>query len=253
MMRFALLVASAVCTAATAIADPAAEIMRTWEGALIYAPTTAEPRQMSQDTALSWLSEHPDAAVVVYAHGCDGISKITSDTGRFLAEQGYLFVAPDSFARETKPLSCDARTLRSGLHRDVLVWRQDEIGNAIGLLRAATDAPIALMGHSEGAIATATYKGKPVDARIIEGWTCHAGWPEYAGLNAPLSEPVLSLVGIDDPWFTASWAKGDCGEFMDENDTSIVFRKPSYLHKKHWLSVDREVRQLVSAFLRENL
>jgi dienelactone hydrolase len=253
VIRFALLVASAGCSATAALADPAAEVGRTWEGALIYAPTAAEPTQMAQATALRWLSEHPDTAVVVYAHGCDGISKITSDTGRFLAGQGYFFVAPDSFARDTKPLSCDAVTLRSGLHRDVLAWRQNEIDNAIGLLRAATDAPIALMGHSEGAITAATYSGKPVDARIIEGWTCHAGWSEYAGLNAPPSEPVLSLVGSDDPWFTASWARGDCGEFMDENDRSVVFRKPSYLHKKHWLSVDQEVRQIVSAFLRGNL
>jgi hypothetical protein len=38
------------------------------------------------------------------------------------------------------------------------------------------------MGHSEGAIAVATLDAPPVAARIIEGWTCHAGWPEYRGL-----------------------------------------------------------------------
>lgn len=252
-MKNLALILALVLAPFPAAADDAVEIARTWAGALAYAPGAVGPELMEAPALMQWLAANPATPVVVYGHGCDGFSKITRDTGRWLAGEGFAFVAPDSFSRVDKPKSCDAPTNRGGLHRGVLAWRQAEIGNAIARVALATDAPIALMGHSEGAITAATYTGEPVAARVIEGWTCHAGWPEYRGLNAPTAEPVLSLVGAQDPWFSAPSAWGDCGRHMDGNDRSIVFRKPGYLHKKHWLSGDRNTRKTIVAFLREHL
>lgn len=250
MMRLWLPICALLLVAGLATADTTMDdVARTWDGALIYAPGAEGPRKMASADLPEWLSGHPETPVVVYAHGCDGISKITRDTGLFLAGTGYVFVAPDSFARRNKPKSCDPATHRSSLHREVLAWRQAEVDRAIGAVREVTDAPIALMGHSEGAITAATYQGRPLHARIIEGWTCHAGWPEYRGLNAPAAEPVLALLGSRDPWFRAAWARGDCGSFMDANDTSIVYEPPGYLHTKHWLSFDRDVRRTIGTFL----
>src|SRR5260221_594035 len=50
-------------------------------------------------------SPTPTRVVILYAHGCDGLSEISAVTGRFLARAGYLFIAPDSFARKEKPTS----------------------------------------------------------------------------------------------------------------------------------------------------
>lgn len=252
MRRLALILAL-LFTPAASHADDAVELARTWAGAMAFAPGPDGPVEMTAPALMTWLAQNPATPVVVYGHGCDGFSKITRDTGRWLADEGYAFVAPDSFARADKPQSCDAPTNRSGMHRGVLAWRQAEVGEAIARVRIATPAPIALMGHSEGAITAATYTGEAVEARIIEGWTCHAGWPEYRGLNAPAAEPVLSLLGAKDPWFRAPSAWGDCGRHMDGNDRSIVFRAPGYLHKKHWLSGDRNVRKTITGFLNEHL
>ena len=47
-----------------------------------------------------------------------------------------------------------------------------------------------LVGHSEGGITTARYnpesKIASVTARVIEGWTCNAGWDEYRGKTVHL-------------------------------------------------------------------
>ena len=78
-----------------------------------------------------------------------------------------------------------------------------------------------LKGFSEGGIATATVTGAVVNARVIEGWTCHSGWSRYRGLAASPSEPVLALVGGDDPWFRPACLHGDCGVFMDGRNGRI--------------------------------
>ncbi len=125
----------------------------------------------------------------------------------------------------------------------------------ISALPALQNVPVVLMGHSQGAITTATIENLPVAARVIEGWTCHAGWPEYRGLAAPPGQPVLALVGENDPWFQSYVLKGDCGAFMKENmeggtaSRSIVYRAPHYLNAKHWLSGDSDVQREILDFL----
>lgn len=95
--------------------------------------------------------------------------------------------------------------------------------------------------------------GESVKARIIEGWGCHADWPEYHGLNAPAAEPVLSLVGDKDPWFRNPVLQGDCGEFMvNDESQSVVFNSGS-LRYEHELLERPEVKQIVGKFLEQHL
>ena len=194
--------------------------------------------------------------MILYAHGCAGISRIDHAAGRFHAGLGYVFVAPNSFARQVKPVSCRPFLRQGGLHRPVLAWRHAELDFALTQLRALPGlarAPVALVGHSEGGITVATIRTLPVTARVIESWTCHGDWSEYIGLNAPKSEPVLSLVGEDDPWFQHPDLRGDCGTFMDANDQSVVFQQPDALHKNHWLTSKALVRQVVADFLAQHM
>ena len=249
MIRAALLMLMLAAGAATA----QSEVDRTWQQAQVWLPGT--------DTAITPAGLPADIqtrAVVLYAPGCDGLGRITTVSARFLAAAGYLVVAPDSFARAEKPVSCDPAIPRGGLHRAVLGWRQAELRHAITRLRAlpaTRDLPIALMGHSEGGITVATIEAPEVALRVIEGWTCHAGWPEYRGLNAPADQPVLALVGGLDPWFRAPVLRGDCGAFMpaDAPMRSVVYRPPNHLARKHWLSFDTTVQATVLEFLSAHL
>jgi dienelactone hydrolase len=234
------------------------ELQRTWDAAWIYVPakTAAGYRKLTAVELSSTLtSSSPRApAVILYAHGCDGLSDISAATSRFLAQAGYLVVAPDSFARREKPVSCDPSQHRGGLHRAVLGWRQAEMHYAFQRLRMLPGlqrVPVVLMGHSEGAITAATIRDLPVSGRIIEGWTCHAGWPEYRGLDTPPGQPVLALVGANDPWFRAPALRGDCGLFMQDGgrQRSIVYSPPNPLSSRHWLSFDPGVQQTILAFI----
>jgi dienelactone hydrolase len=238
------------------------ELARTWNAARIYVPATSAAGyhtvSSGEMNAAIASSEPPPAGIVLYAHGCDGLSGITDATGRFLAQAGYAVAAPDGFARLDKPTSCEPAKHQGGLHRAVLGWRQAEIRYALDRLRelpSLAGLSIVLMGHSEGAIATATVADLAVAARIVEGWTCHAGWPEYRGLNAPPGQPVLALVGENDPWFRDPELTGDCGAFMKEGmdddgiSHSIVYRAPNYLSAKHWLSSDQDVQREILEFI----
>jgi dienelactone hydrolase len=236
------------------------ELQRTWGKAWVYAPAgnTAGYKKIDTGGLAAYLSSLPSApqAVILYGHGCDGLSEISATTGRYLAQAGYLVVEPDSFARKDKPVSCQPVRHQGGLHRAVLAWRQAEIKYAFEQVEKITGLaglPIILMGHSEGAITVATIGDLPAAGRIIEGWTCHAGWPEYRGLAAPPEQPVLAISSEKDPWFRDPELAGDCGVFMQGHaaQRSIVYREPNYLADKHWLSFDKDVQKIILDFIRE--
>ncbi|WP_209427546.1 hypothetical protein, partial [Pararhodobacter sp. SW119] len=200
----AALVAAAIAVSAQPAlpdtADNPAELARTWNAARVWLP-----REPGRATGIAELAKaEVSGLIVLYAHGCDGITRITDESARFLARAGHAVIAPDSFARQRKPVSCVPARQQGSLHREVLAWRHAELSfalDALGEIAALNELPVVLMGHSEGAIAVATLEVFPVAARVIEGWTCHAGWPEYRGLNTAGDEPVLALVGENDPWF----------------------------------------------------
>ncbi len=239
---------------ATWAADDPAEIERTWQAGLVFLPGEPEPVKLSALDVAAEAALGERRPAIVYLHGCDGLSIVTALTGRFLASVGYVVVMPDGFARLEKPKSCDVATSTGGLHRAVLGWRHAEAANAIRRTRALPFVQpdgIVLMGLSEGGVTTATFTGEPVRARIIEGWTCHAGWPEYQGLAAPAGEPVLALLGADDPWFTLPVLKGDCGSFMtpENGSRSIVYKAPHLLAPYHYLTWHVEPLSEIADFL----
>jgi poly(3-hydroxybutyrate) depolymerase len=197
------------------------------------------------------------APAVVYLHGCSGLDEISSATANFLAAAGYVVFSPDSFARTNKPVSCNVAAHESSLHRGVLALRQAEAAHAVAQVRRLPfidGRRIYFYGFSEGAIAAATATGLSVRARIVEGWTCHAGWPEYVGLRAPSGQPTLTMTSQDDPWFRADWARGDCGAFMQgrPGSRSVVFRQPDPLSAQHYVSGGAEVQATILKFLREH-
>lgn len=240
----------------TNLADKPAELARTWDGGKVYLPGADGPVVLSgaeyrtQGAALAIDGSLP---VVVYMHGCSGLDTLSHATALLLVERGYAVVQPNSYARQRKPDSCKPALYLGGLHRGVLPWRHAEASHAIRTLRGepwVDQSQVYLMGLSEGAITTATYAGEPVTARVVEGWTCHAGWHEYRGLNARQDEAVLSLLGVDDPWFLQPELRGNCGVFMDNPDSRMVlFQGPHILKDYHYLLWHPSAQRALFEFL----
>lgn len=236
------------------------ELSRTWAMAKVRAPT---PSGMT-GTAMHALGETPQGVTfptVIYMHGCAGFWAGTDRRLDMLARHGFAAIAPDSFARAHKPVSCDTNTHRGGLHRGVLGMRLSEARHALRKAREldwVDTENLFLMGLSEGGITAARLSEDPppVNARVIEGWTCHAGWPEYRGLSSYEGQPVLSLVGTEDPWFQDPILRGHCGSFMRNRQAtgsrSVVFSE-GRLKYEHELLEDGGAQDIVMDFLKAHL
>jgi dienelactone hydrolase len=242
--------------------DPA-EMRRTWEAAIVRVPDG--PGRSVQvavgDLPALMAGRKARFPTVIYLHGCSGIWPGTHRRIEFLADNGFLVIAPASFARLKYPKSCDVATHQGGLYRPTLKMRQNDAGHAI---EKARDLPfvdtdrMVLMGLSEGAITTATLTPandrQRVAARVIEGWTCRAGWGEYARINAPAGEAILALVAANDPWFRNDWNRGDCGPSMTRNkgSKSVVYENGDLAERHELLDFDAPRREVL-AFLRDRL
>ena len=240
-----------------------AEMNRTWEAALVRIPTG---KGKSRRSSVGELNRELGASgkkypVVIYMHGCSGIWQGTHERVKFFADNGFLVIAPASFARAKYPQSCDIAQIKAGLYRGTLALRQSDAGNAIekaGAFNFVDASKIVLAGLSQGGVTTATFKAKnkrqKTAARIIEGWTCHAGWSEYKGINAGADEPVLSIVGSKDPWFQNDWTRGECGPYMNKTNGSVsVVYSEGDLAPRHELLEFADPRKQVLSFLSRHL
>jgi dienelactone hydrolase len=197
---------------------------------------------------------------IIYLHGCAGHWVGTAKRIDFYAKNGYAVIAPPSMARKKYAQSCDTSVPRGGMYRSVLKIRQIDAENAIlkaKQLSWTDNENIFLVGLSEGGITTATYTPKNIESsikgRVIEGWTCNAGWEEYQGVNTPYNEPVLSLVAKYDPWFQAEYLKGHCGQFKNNNplSKSIIIDDGTQLSKGHGLMHDKKIQKITLDFLKK--
>ena len=242
--------------------DHPAELHRVWQAALVRIPVHGG--QYIETTVSELPSQHLATGelfpTIIFLHGCSGIGKGVYTRINFLAAHGYAVIAPPSLARQKYPQSCDPENYRGGLYRDTLRMRQYDAGHAIETAKtlAWVDPDrIFLMGLSEGAIVAATYRSQSgkasVKARIVESWTCHAGWDEYRGVNAPADEPVLTLVAANDPWFQSPTTKGECTGFLDPHNgsKSVVYTDETLSHK-HALLEKEIVQAEVLEFLEKH-
>lgn len=241
--------------------DPA-EMRRAWNAAIVNVPGK------DKNSIEATVSELQDGKfkfdrklpAVVYMHGCSGFWPGTHMRTKFLAENGYVVVAPASLARKKYPRSCEVDSYTAGMYRQTLKMRQADAGYAIEQVRKLPFVDgdrIVLMGLSQGGITAATFKPQnkqqKVRARIIEGWTCHDNWPEYNGVRASASEPVLALVGTRDPWFQDT-SQGDCQPFLNPNNgsASIVYSNEPLAGRHELMEFSSPKREVVH-FLRRHL
>lgn len=234
------------------------ELKRTWDAAIVRIPKSngAYSSFIMRDLNAQSITEFQSFPTIIYLHGCSGVWAGTYTRLNFLAKAGFAVIAPVSFARAKYPQSCDPASSKGGMYRGVLNMRQNDAAYAIANAKQldwVDENNIFLMGHSQGGITTATFnstdKHLSVNARVIEGWTCHAGWNEYKGINAPDNEPILALVGEDDPWFQNSWSRGDCGAYINNNGSQSIVLSKGALSARHALLEDRDLQKMVLEFL----
>lgn len=238
------------------------EMERVWQAALVRIPNHEHGYIETTVGDFHTLQLDPGEKfpAVVFLHGCSGIGKGTLTRINFLAANGYLVIAPPSMARKKYPQSCDRENLRGGLYRDTLKMRQYDAGYAIEKTRALAWVDpdrVYLVGLSEGGITAATFQSQSgkamLRARVVEAWTCHAGWDEYRGINAPAGEPVLTLLAAEDPWFQGPTTRGECTGFLrpGNGSKSVVYTEAD-LRQRHALLEDERVRAEVLDFLRKH-
>ena len=202
--------------------------------------------------------------IVIFAHGCSGTVSITHNRIDFLVDNGYVVIAPQSFARKKYARSCDPMIHRGGMYREILSMRHEDIRHVVRNVRRfdwVNTGQVILMGHSEGGIIAATYvsnsKDDYVDMRIIEGWTCRSqgpyGWFEYHGLKSKKETPVLALVSKLDPWFQKEWSKGDCGKFLKNKKSKSYVFDSDYIKRSHQPLNFKEVQNITIKFMKNNL
>ena len=202
--------------------------------------------------------------IVIFAHGCSGTVSITHNRMDFLVDNGYVVIAPQSFARKKYARSCDPMIHRGGMYREILSMRHEDIRHVVRNVRRfdlVNTGQVILMGHSEGGIIAATYasnsKDDYVDMRIIEGWTCRSqgpyGWFEYHGLKSKKETPVLALVSKLDPWFQKEWSKGDCGKFLKNKKSKSYVFDSNYIKRSHQPLNFKEVQNITNKFMKNNL
>ncbi len=159
--------------------------------------------------------------VVIYMHGCSGISQTDNRWGAYLKEIGYIVVQPDSTRRD-RPISCDPRSFKAGLFPGVLELRLEEVHFAREQVERAAWADkskIFLMGHSEGGRTVALTTRTDFRGVIVSAHKCGFG------LRTPAAVPLLAIDHETDPWYPGA-ASGACAQFFGgrENARMLTLR-----------------------------
>jgi len=220
------------------------EMERTWISSIVRIPIGLGKSKLSNIKEMKKLlnTQLRKFPTVIFLHGCYGIHSGSHHRLKFLADNGFLAIAPVSFARKKYPKSCDIYSLESGLYRGTINIRQFDAKYAlkrISELGFIDHKNIILMGHSQGGITTATLQindlKQKLKARVIEGWNCAPDvWSEYTGMNAEKDEIVLSMVGYSDPWFSYSNYKLGCGPLLNiSNGSKGIVYKEGFLQYEH--------------------
>ena len=105
--------------------DDPEELARTWSGSRVYIPGITRQihtrmKSLPVDFRAGKQGQFP---LIIYLHGCSGFWRGTAQRANFFTQLGFAVIAPDSFARREKPVSCVPRRKIGGFHRGVLYLR----------------------------------------------------------------------------------------------------------------------------------
>jgi len=260
----ALLGALALASCASGLPSGDADIVRTWQQALIVlppadpgaAPLMVRNSSSAHERHMRRLPPRTRYPTVVFMHGCTGIGNIAflEELGRL----GFAVIAPDSFARRFRPLQCEPGTQRGGRNLFVYDFRSAELTYALGRLPELPWVDLDdlfLIGASEGGVTAALFRADVFNARVIVQWTC-TGAPLVAGIDAPLRTPILAIVRENDPFYAPAntpGQQGHCGLYMpDRPGSQSLVVGAAQGEAAHDVLSDAGAAAAVIAFLRQS-
>ena len=214
------------------------DVARSWNAAVVYTPGDPNPKRPED------LTGDRKQPVVLYMHGCGGINEENDLPWiRYVANLGFVVVAPDRFARANKAPSCWPDRVAN-----ILEMRQEELGYALVRLKAsrwADTANIFVMAFSEGADTVAESRFDGVRGVILSSWTCG----RVKQFAIPDGVPVLSVM-----WDEAArwhfWPKQTCA---DDFAGRAGFQNLALHGQGHATYAEVSARQAVAQFLRHHL
>lgn len=171
--------------------EPKQEVIQTWNQATVFSPLNPSP------TTISSFKTEKKYPIVLYFHGCTGISNVNDKAwGQFLSSKGYVVVMPDSFVRSNRHPTCDPKLFKPSNDAKVGWLRIDEVLFAVEQAKHLpwSNGKIFLMGHSEGAWAVSKYSGDEISGVVLSSLTC-----VLSIVNSP-NVPVLRIGYKSDRW-----------------------------------------------------
>ncbi|MEH6405202.1 MAG: hypothetical protein V7750_17640 [Sneathiella sp.] len=204
------------------------DLERVWDGAVVAFPirgttgsmiTTNETgRELTNLTGAGYATRWPVALLIT---GCR--QAIPTLFMKALAEQGYVVIAPNSYARYFNRLSCLNDAPDASNAEKTISLRQTEIRYSLNRLKEISWVDwdnVFLMGLHDGAASVSLYKGPYVKARILSEWNCQGG-ESVRGVSNEEKSPMFAVSSSNVPTFL-----GDCGEFFSTEGQSQVFVMP---------------------------
>jgi dienelactone hydrolase len=173
--------------------------------------------------------------VIIHLHGCgrtDDLSDIRTQ-GRAMAELGYVVIAPDSFARESRPNGCDFRSQTRDFTAplaQIQQWRIEELAYALSQVLEAPWADklhIFAGGFDEGGDAVLAFTDPALAGRFAISPPCRFQ-PHLAG-----KLPTLIITSGHDIWFNADHepeAQGRCRQKLRGEPNVSLFESDGVLH-----------------------
>lgn len=149
--------------------------------------------------------------ILLYFHGCAGLSRESANWGEMISELGFIVITPDSFAEPDRQKSCILGERKGKeVNKANKSMRHAEIKYAMDAVTTydLKKHRVFIMGHSEGANAVATYPFANISGLIISGYTC------WRGISAKPNIPVLAIQWEHDPNFTGNHREDLCSNYF---------------------------------------
>lgn len=228
------------------------DLAATWNRAWVALPWARDIERLGDADLQGGQGREPVPAII-HLHGCTGFGGDERTLAQEFAGAGFAVFAPDSMAREFRPLQCNPDDQTGGYNRFIYHFRLAEVAYALQMIQDLDWVDrdrLYLVGGSEGGVAAALYRGGEFRARIIFQWTCH-GAPLVHGLS-DTAEPVLSVVNAGDPWYSEVHTHnqtGSCAAFYTHPDSRELLLSEDGLHN---VLSDPTVRAAMTDFLIKN-
>ena len=220
------------------------ELEKTWQGALVFLPEFLGGtfgrlvRNGKLEKAISQNGKQKKWPLILFMHYCEGLGHHREDIRR-LSKLGFIVIAPDSFARNHRPLGCYEDREKFIRYFDAAVaFQKAELDYAVQKLSAfdwVDKSNLFLFGSGMGGLVVAHYEGSEFAGHLIEGWGCRGPNPIFDGIWAPPHIRVFTTVSKNTPFLLKNEGFSvDCKSFtkIRTDSVSVVLERPA--HQVSW-------------------